>query len=417
MNHRSDAILGFAAAVLMALAPPAPAAWVVTEVPNLLTWIGGTEPSDINSNGEVCGNGNYVVNNSITPFRYDGTTVKELPFLPDADVPIAMTTAINVHGVICGYSHNAAGDSRACYWEDTTIHAIPYPPGASTSADLRAYDINDHGVIVGYFWKPGSVRTAFYYRDGVSYSLDHIISTNGLTGGLQLASGINNNNVICGIADDVAGIANAYTYNIDTGVFTLIGKIGLADCSAVEINESGQTIGRGKYYPWDTIHRAVTYDGAWHFVDETATSSQWGKDINDNGRMIGHLYLGSSQYASWYSDGPGNGSMVNLNVPGWTSVQVQGINNDGCIVGYGPTLTSGGDARAFVLAPPPGDTDHDGTIDLSYAEFAACISGPAEGAGFVPPSDVCLEAFDSWPRDGDVDLKDFAAFQIGFGGS
>ncbi|HUU83892.1 MAG TPA: hypothetical protein VM243_10345 [Phycisphaerae bacterium] len=400
------------------LTVPVQAAWIMTEIPNLPGWVGDTEMTGINESGEVCGMGNYVVNTSSTPFRFDGTTVTELPFLPGADAPIALTTGINAAGVICGYSHNATGDSRACYWVGTTIYTIPYPPDANPDADLRVYDINDAGVMVGYCWNTAVQRTAFYYKDGVSYSLDAAIQTSGLTGGQQSASAVNNNNVICGSADDAMGIASAYTYDIDTGVLTVLGQIGFADNSATSINESGRTIGRGKYYSFDQYYGVVTHYVTWDFVDPAPTASQWPGGLNDHNRVVGSSYVTGGGRWGWYSDGPPYGGVIRLDPPGWGSAYFEGINNSDWIVGFGDAPAAGDETRGFIIKPPPGDADHDGDIDLAdYDEFADCASGPAEGGGFVPPSEACLRAFDFASPDGDVDLDDFAAFQGTFEGS
>jgi uncharacterized membrane protein len=372
--------------------------------------VGDTEAVDINDNGVVCGMGNYVVNVSVTPFRYDGTTVTELPLLPGADLPIALTTGINAAGVICGYSHNADGDSQACYWDGTDIYTIPYPPDASPDADIRAYDINDNGVIVGYYWQPGSVRTAFYHKIGDDYStsLDAAIRGTGVLFGLQLASGVNNSDVICGVADDASAITTSYTYDIDTGVVTVIGRIGLANCSATDINDAGQTIGRGKYYDWDTYFRAVTYDGTWHFADDAEPAHQRVGGINNAGRIV--AYSGSaSTRTSWYSDAPGPGSRIYLDLPGWVSANAHSINNNDWIVGYGDAPAAGDDTRGFIIKPPPGDADHDADLDMyDFGALQVCFtaSGPVQSG---------CETFDFEP-DGDVDLDDFAAFQAAFEG-
>jgi hypothetical protein len=75
--------------------------------------------------------------------------------------------------------------------------------------------------------------------------------------------------------------------------------------------------------------------------------------------------------------------------------------------------------RSYSCLPrTSGDYDCDGDVDLDdFAEFLNCLSGPIEGAGFVSPSAVCLDAFDVPVPDGDVDLPDFAAFQEAFDGS
>jgi hypothetical protein len=58
---------------------------------------------------------------------------------------------------------------------------------------------------------------------------------------------------------------------------------------------------------------------------------------------------------------------------------------------------------------------NDGDVGLDdCAAFAGCLSGPKEAAGFVSPSPACLNTFDFYPADGDVDSADFAEFQRAF---
>ncbi len=410
MNTRQGAVVGVGVVAVLAAAMPIQAAWVVHEIPVLPHWTGSAEGRDINSNGVVCGQGNYVINTSSAPFRYDGTTVTELPLLPDANAPIGLTTGINASGVVCGYSRNAGGSSRAVIWVDTTVVPLPYPPGANPDADLRAYGINDAGVVVGYGWDTTGQRIAFYHKDGVSYNLDATIRANGLFG-LQATNGVNNRNVICGVADDDWGYSAAWTYDIESDTFTVLGRIGPDNCSAVDINNAGQTVGRSRVELGGTI-LAVTFDGAWYVVDPTAVGTQWGEAINERGRMVGNIGTSAARL-SWYSDGHGDGHMKIIDLPGWTRETVQGINDRDRIVGFGRTDASGDNTRAFILRPPPGDGNHDGEVDLDdYPFFADCMAGPNETPAPVLPGRSaadCLHDFD-FDADDDVDLADFAAF-------
>ena len=410
MFTRRNAISRGGILAVLALAVPVQAAWVVHEIPMLPHWVGGAEASDINSNGVASGHGNYVINTSSTPFRYDGTTVTELPLLPDADAPIGLTTGINASGVVCGYSRKANGNSEAVIWVDTTIISLPYPPGANPDSDLRAYGINDAGVVVGYGWDMTGERIAFYYKDGVSYSLDATIRANGLFG-LQESNAVNNRNVICGIADDAWGITVGWTYDIDQDTFAVIGRIGPENSSAVDINIAGQTVGRGRVELGGMI-MALTYDHAWYAVDSTAVGTQWGEGINERGRMVGSIGTGDARFG-WYSDGHGDGHMKIIDLPGWTRETVQGVNDRDQIAGYGRTSASGTDTRAFILSPPPGDGDHDGDVDLDdYPFLADCLAGPhATPAPALPARSAadCLHDFD-FDADEDVDLADFASF-------
>ena len=68
----------------------------------------------------------------------------------------------------------------------------------------------------------------------------------------------------------------------------------------------------------------------------------------------------------------------------------------------------------------PGDLDGSGTIDLGdYEGFAACLTGPCtslDASECVPAlfADSCCSLVD-FENGGDVDLRDYATFQIIFG--
>lgn len=68
--------------------------------------------------------------------------------------------------------------------------------------------------------------------------------------------------------------------------------------------------------------------------------------------------------------------------------------------------------------PEPGNFDGDGLLELSdFAQVAGCLTGPC-GSPPCEPSlyvDPCCAIANS-DNDGDVDLKDFAAFQLAFTG-
>ncbi len=395
--------------------------WTLTVIPDDVTvpasWTGGVEVTDISNNGIVCGIGNYVINTSSTAFRFDSGIVTELPHLNPSE-PMSYAKGINSSGVICGYSRNAAGKSQACYWAGTAINTIPYPPDAETDRDFRAYAINDDGVIVGYAYKETATdvydQMAFYYQNGVTYSLDAAIRAAGLANH-QMPSAVNDNGVICGTAWDTAEIRHPWTYDINTGTLTVLPIMGdfFKYNTATAINNEGKVLGYGKIAS-ALPNQAFVYDGSWTTVDSSVTTGHFAKAINDWGRMINVNASGSLRW-SWYSDAPGAGSMVDISVSGeptdWYYESVETANNAGWMVGSGKILSSV-EKKGFILAPPPGDGDVDGDVNLDdVAVFVDCMSGPIGAAGFVAPSIKCLSTFDFAPADGDVDLQDFAEFQ------
>jgi hypothetical protein len=59
-----------------------------------------------------------------------------------------------------------------------------------------------------------------------------------------------------------------------------------------------------------------------------------------------------------------------------------------------------------------GDSDANGDVDLvDFAQFQLCFTGPNPSR---PPSSSCTQPFDAEP-DGDIDLADFGTFQLVFG--
>ncbi|MCG3126023.1 MAG: hypothetical protein CHACPFDD_00851 [Phycisphaerae bacterium] len=78
----------------------------------------------------------------------------------------------------------------------------------------------------------------------------------------------------------------------------------------------------------------------------------------------------------------------------------------GTLTGDGLSLAGG-----FWCGFAPGDCDSNGRVDLvDFAGFAACVTGPDA----PPPLPDACRCFDL-DRDEDVDLHDFAVFQVQFG--
>lgn len=399
--------LCLSAVVLLAVAAaPASAAWVVTEVPQQAGWSGDTVLYDINDSGIACGLGNYVSSVSSVAIRFDGTTVTELPYLHPAPAtyPFAWASAINSNGLIAGRSHDAKGVDRAVIWDGANITLIPYPADANTNGDMRAYGINDAGVAVGYYVSTTTGHPAAFYYDGTTHSMVTALQAVGLgtTGNQSYADDVNNNSIICGEGRDTSGEYSFYTYDIGTGLATNLGRMFVFEgCHASAINDSGQVIGRGRSYLGSPLH-ALLHDGAFNIIDDTIAVAQWSAGITNAGRVAGHADTSTNKW-SWYSDAPGTGSMRTINLPGWSALALQGINNGDVMVGCGRTTASPDDDRGCIIAPPPGDKNHDSDVDLpDFAVFQACFTTTG------PVSTDCQE-FD-FDDDGNVDGDDYAIF-------
>lgn len=101
-----------------------------------------------------------------------------------------------------------------------------------------------------------------------------------------------------------------------------------------------------------------------------------------------------------------------LNLDGWRLTRARGISDDGLtIAGIGINPLGQEESWiATILQAHPGDFDGDGDVDLvDFASFQLCFTGPG---GSVMPGPCERSDFDG---DGDCDLTDFGQFQLTFG--
>jgi hypothetical protein len=101
--------------------------------------------------------------------------------------------------------------------------------------------------------------------------------------------------------------------------------------------------------------------------------------------------------------------MIRVDLPDWDQLGFTGINIHDVIVGRGRTTASPDDDRGLLLAPPPGDVDHDSDVDLiDFGLFQQCLPGTGQPASFRARCD--------FNRDGNVDLQDYEDFEAWFFG-
>lgn len=399
MGRKAGRITWALAAALVS-GQPAVAQWAVTELPTL----GGTGSMQawaINASGVICGHGPDE-NEIQVVFRYDGG-MTVLPHLISTNGAHSVARDINSAGVVVGFSYNAAGRERAVFWDGTTITELPTPAGVNPDRSMQAAAVNDAEIITGHYFDNDWYAKPYYY-DGTMHDLAPALAAAGLAG-RSYAKDVNNYGLICGYAQ--GSVYRFWTYDIATGICTNLGTIDpTLACTAEAVNDAGHIVGRGMSAPTSPYH-ALLHDGTFKIVDPTVLVAQWSSDINDAGRIVGTADTGSNKW-SWYSNGPGDGSIVRVDLPGVTELRIEGINDRNVMVGCGKTAASGDETRAFVIAPA-GDGDGDGDVDLmDFGGFQTCYAPGGPVAGGCDVFDV--------DDDNDIDLEDFAEVQAALAG-
>jgi len=219
-----------------------------------------------------------------------------------------------------------------------------------------------------------------------------------------LGNGLNNNALALEIFNDGTGPA-LYA----GGKFTLAGTVS-ANYIAKWNGTTWSTLGSGANNGMNERVNALAV-----FDDGTGGGAKLyaaGEFTTAGGAPIACIARWNHQTQTWSALGDGSND----------EVQTLAVAPAGTPIGpslyVGGFFTLVGDELASRIAEwvgcidvQPGDCDEDGDIDRNdYIRFQQCLTGP--GAGPVPPTCDCVK-FDG---DTDVDLKDFAAFQIGFTG-
>ena len=263
---------------------------------------GACSPMAVNAFGQVAGS-SHIDFDTVNAFRWEGGVMTPLGTLPGASYESSGGLDINASGVVVGYSYNSSGYVRPCRWVGTTITDLSTLGGH----EGIARGVNDLGQIVGNADVAGGVDHAFLYLPVAAYGLSAGMNDLGTFGGeSSKALGINNQGQIIGGRVNLSGYWEPWIWQ--NGSITYLGGLGGTYTTPVNINNLGQVVG-GSGAATDEWHAFLWEGGTIH-------------DLNN-------YVLGAS---------------------GWVLETACGINDSGCIVGYG---TYNGQDRCFLLTPVP----------------------------------------------------------------
>lgn len=267
-------------------------------------------------------------------------------FQPDYDLREVLVRDINVQGLVCGTSTDLP--SYSGYWwglasdktrvpitlvtgidnlgrvtglnrvfdpATGTTQIIPVPPGGVTGP--ITYDLNDHGIAVGYSElctcsnSGALLQIAFWWSPTSGSHPTTVANARELTR-------VSNTNLAVGNTRTGPGVGDAFFYDIASGRSVLI---------AASTTPAG-----------------------------TSPLFTQAYDINDAGQIAGEQRSPSVVYRGFVWSEANGLALLPATSAGLLSLRPRGINNDGAVVGWGMTTASGAE-HAFVWSPAQGVRD------------------------------------------------------------
>jgi probable HAF family extracellular repeat protein len=249
----------------------------------------------INASGQVVGSSS----NGSAYRAFVWTAANGMQALPTLGGCCSQAFSINDAGEIVGTSTIAGNEAvtHAVVWRNGVITDIQAPTFATGSS--QAWNINNVGEVVGTY-SDGSSRS---YR---WTSADGMVLLRPPSAFGDEAIGINDEGQIVGWGEPAAGGDNqAYVWT--DGVFAELGTLGGASSVAMDVNESGQVVGRadtGLQRSGALQHVAFLWtaaDGMRSLGLSSGTDYAWAFDINESGWVVGVAWQarGFSQATLW----------------------------------------------------------------------------------------------------------------------
>jgi probable HAF family extracellular repeat protein len=269
------------------------------------------------------------------------------------------------------------------------------------------------------------------------------------------ASGLNNSNVVIGMADDADQVSRAFTWRngimsplrftaTGGGSWTITSLLRITDDGrifgtgalqgtnhAVQLssgvgdvydlvdlgtlpgrasslngfNRFGSACGEGEFYPPSQVEAFLVGNGTSTLLGNLGSPGSYAMSINDLGDVVGSSNSRSYRAFLWRE-----GSLYDLNscIPtnsGWVLVDADGINNAGQIVGHSMV---GSSHHAFLLDPVPGSGQGltivlEGTSNPNQWRVRLARQ-PSLSVGFQVSTDLSNWAPVDYLKDGDTYL-------------
>jgi hypothetical protein len=145
--------------------------------------------SKINNKNEIVGFGTVTGPTTQVPLYWSSQSANPIPLnliAPYAGEDSA-ANGINNKGEIVGYGKDGGGNTLPLYWSSSTADPTTLSYSSLGSNDIEANDINDDGIIVG-FYDNGAINIAIYWTSPTAAPIPFNI--NPYSGNPSMANGI-----------------------------------------------------------------------------------------------------------------------------------------------------------------------------------------------------------------------------------
>jgi len=288
-----------------------------------------------------------------------------------ADPTFNQLLGINQDGLIAGYfGSGAAGHPnkgyllRAGHGQQNYLNEN-WPESAQT----QVTGLNDRGVTVG-FWSstnngaPADDNRAFVSVRGYFIDGDFPTDTPAKPPIDQLL-GVNDHNVAVGFYNDVNNNTHAYTFDIRRNQFNEVTPSGITGPTAAAINNRGDIAGFGTVTAGagagagkaQTVGYLLRRDGRVTVLSVPGASSTQALGINDNDEVVGDYMdaAGNTHGFTWTPRGGFQTPVDDPNAapatasPNTSSSTINGVNDQGKLVGF--YNTADGNTHGFLATP------------------------------------------------------------------
>jgi hypothetical protein len=275
----------------------------------------------------------------------------------NADPTFNQLLGINQHGVIAGYfGSGAAGHPNQGYlltapFGQASYHSENWPESTQT----QVTGLNDHGVTVG-FWS--SMNNASQMNDNRAFVSIHGRFIDGdfptstpATPPVDQLLGVNDNDIAVGFYNDSAGNTHAYTLNIRRNEFTEVTPSGITNPTAAGINNRNDIAGFGTDANGDTVGFLLGRNGHVTILSVPGSSTTQALGINDNDEVVGVYQVGTGSNAMSYGFTwtPRWGFQAVSDPHGIGQTTINGVNDQGELVGF--YVDSAGNTDGLLAVP------------------------------------------------------------------